>query len=253
MALPPLLLLFNQRVLQPRIGTRQREQREADVIEEEDPVIIAGFGNFGSAVGRLLSANGVGTTVLDNNSDRVDMLRRLGLKVFYGDASRYDLLESAGAGSAKLLIVAFDDPEKTVELVHTVRKHFPQLAILARAGGRYEAYELIEGGLEHVYRDTLDSSLRLGVDALSMLGVRAYHAHRSARTFRRHDEESVRHLAGMRHDHKTYINTARQRISDLEQLLLSELEGHDETVDAGWDVESLRQDFGERSASEGGD
>jgi len=117
--------------------------------------------------------------------------------------------------------------------------------ILARAGGRYEAYELTEGGLENVYRDTLDSSLRLGVDALRLLGFRAYHAHRSARTFRHHDEESVRDLATMRHDHTTYINTARQRISDLEDLLLSELKGHDATLDTGWDIESLREEFGE--------
>ena len=84
--------------------------------------------------------------------------------------------------------------------------------------------------IENVYRDTLDSSLRLGIDALRMLNVRAYHAFRSARTFRRHDEESVRDLATMRHDRKTYIHTARQRISDLEELLLSDLDGRDELL-----------------------
>jgi monovalent cation:proton antiporter-2 (CPA2) family protein len=251
MALTPLLLLFNEKVLQPRIGTRERETREDDVIEGENPVIIVGFGNFGSVVGRLLSANGVNATVLDYNSDRVDMLRRLGLKVFYGDASRYSLLEAAGAGSAKLLIVAIGDPKKTLQLAQTARKHFPHLRVLARAGGRYEAYELTEGGMDNVYRDTLDSSLRLGVDALRMLNVRAYHAHRSARTFRRHDEESVRDLATMRHDHKTYINTARQRIQDLEELLLSDLEGRDEMVDVGWDAESLRKEFGNKTGDEG--
>ena len=248
MALTPLLLLLNERVLQPRVGTRRREEREADVIDEENPVIIVGFGNFGSVVGRLLSANGVKATVLDYDSDRVDMLRRLGLKVFYGDGSRYSLLEAAGAASAKLLIVAIGDPKKTLRLAQTARKHFPHLRILTRAAGRYEAYELTEGGLENVYRDTLDSSLRLGVDALRMLNVRAYHAFRSARTFRRHDEESVRELALMRHDHKTYIDTARQRISDLEELLLSDLGGRNETEDVGWDAESMRQEFGEPNA-----
>ena len=245
MALTPLLLLFNERVLQPRIGTRRSDHRPSDVFEEENPVIIVGFGDFGSVVGRLLSANGVNATVLDFDSDRVDMLRRLGLTVFYGDATRAALLESAGADSAKLLIVAIDDPKKTLALVQTARKHFPHLEILARAGGRYQAYELAEGGLGHIYRDTLDSSLRLGIDALRMLGVRAYHAHRSARTFRRHDEQSVRDLAAMRHDRKAYINTARQRIGDLETLLLSELGGYDESVDAGWDVDSRRQESGQ--------
>ncbi len=245
MALTPLLLLFNERVLQPRVGTRRSEERVADVIEEENPVIIVGFGNFGSVIGRLLSANGISSTVLDYDSDRVDMLRRLGLKVFYGDASRSSLLEAAGAANAKLLIVAIGDSQKTLRLAQTARKHFPHLRILARAAGRYEAYELTEGGLEDVYRDTLDSSLRMGVDALRLLDVRAYHAFRSARTFRRHDEESVRELALMRHDRKTYIDTARQRISDLEELLLSDLDGHDEMVDVGWDAESMRREFGE--------
>jgi voltage-gated potassium channel Kch len=192
----------------------------------------------------MLSANGVSATVLDYDSDRVDMLRRMGFKVYYGDASRYSLLEAAGAAKAKLLIVAIGDPDKALQLAHAARKHFPHLRILARAAGRYEAYELIEGGLENVYRDTLDSSLRMGIDALRMLGVRAYHAFRSARTFRRHDEESVRELALMRHDRKTYIDTARQRIGDLEELLLSDLKGHDEMADVGWDAESRRKEFG---------
>ena len=253
MALTPLLLLFNERVLQPRVGTRRSEDRADDVFEEANPVIIVGFGDFGSVVGRLLSANGVNATVLDFNSDRVDMLRRLGLKVFYGDATRAALLESAGADSAKLLIVAIADAKKVQALVQTVRKHFPHLRVLARAGGRYQAYELTESGLEHVYRDTLESSLRLGTDALRMLGVRAYHAHRSARTFRRHDEQSVRDLAAMRHDQKAYIDTARQRIGDLETLLLSELEGYDESVDAGWDADSRRQESGALSPEEDGD
>jgi hypothetical protein len=107
----------------------------------------------------------------------------------------------------------------------------------------------MDAGVDHVYRETIDTSLRVGVDALRMLGVRAYRAVRSARTFLRHDEAAVRDLAGMRHDRRSYINVARQRIRDLEALLLADLRDRDETVDAGWDTESLREDFaGERSA-----
>jgi CPA2 family monovalent cation:H+ antiporter-2/glutathione-regulated potassium-efflux system protein KefB len=244
MALTPLLLLLNERVLAPRLGTKESEGRDADQFDEENPVIIAGFGDFGSIVGRLLSANGVSATVLDSNSDRVDMLRRLGFKVFYGDASRHDLLESAGAANAKLLVVAIDDPERAAELVRTVRKHFPQLKVLVRAGGRAAAYRLTEDGAEHVYRDTLDSSLRMGIDALRHLGIRAYHAHRSARTFRRHDEELVRELASLHGDSKSYIDTARQRIQNLEDLLRSEVESEEDDAGAGWDVESLTREFG---------
>jgi voltage-gated potassium channel Kch len=133
MAVTPLLLLVNERLLQPRLGTKEQNTREADAITEQSPVIIAGFGGFGSTVGRLLQANGIQTTVLDIDSDRVELLRKFGLKVYYGDASRYDLLHTAGAQEAKLLVLALDTPEKTLELIHTARKHFPHLTIFARA------------------------------------------------------------------------------------------------------------------------
>ena len=251
MALTPLLLLVNERVLQPRFGTTERQARPADEIDEANPVIIAGFGRFGSIVGRLLSANGVRATVLDIDSDQVDVLRRLGLRVFYGDASRHDLLHAAGAQQAKLLVLALDDPERTLDLVRTVRRHFPHLTILARAHGRRDAYDLIDAGVDHVYRETLDTSLRIGVDALRIIGVRAYRAVRSARTFLRHDEAAVRDLAGMRHDRRSYINVAKQRIRDLEELLLSDLRDRDDSVDAGWDTESLREDLGRDGSAPG--
>ena len=244
MAATPLLMLLNEKLVQPRVGTLEKEHREADAIDEENPVIIAGFGSFGAIVGRLLRANGVGTTVLESDSDRVDLLRRLGLKVFYGDACRLDLLKAAGADQAKLLVLALDTHEKRMELVETVRKHFPHLVLLARAGNRRQAYDLLDAGVEHVYRERLDSGLRTGVDALRLLGRRAYSAFRAAHKFRAHDEEAVRELAKMRHDQKLYIHTARQRIGDLEALLLSDVEDRGETRDLGWDTETLREEFG---------
>jgi CPA2 family monovalent cation:H+ antiporter-2 len=250
MALTPLLLLVNERWIQPRFGTKERVEREADEFAASSPVIIAGFGRFGSVVGRLLTANGIRTTVLDVDSDQVEVLRRMGLEVFYGDASRHDLLQAAGAGQARLLVLALDNPEKTLELVHTARRHFPHLTILTRATGRRDAYELLDAGVHHVYRETVDTSLRLGIDALRLLGVPAYRAHRSARTFLRHDEASVRELASLRHDRKHYINVARQRIRDLEELLLADLGERDENLDAGWDTESLREEFGGAAAGD---
>ena len=125
-------------------------------------MIIAGFGRFGPIVGRLLRASGVTTTVLDIDSDHVDLLRRMGLKVYYGDATRHDLLEIAGAGRARLLVIALDTPEKTMTLVQTAQKHFPQLTILARAFDWEDAHDLLGAGVTHVYRDTIDTSLRLG-------------------------------------------------------------------------------------------
>jgi len=246
MALTPMLMLANEKLVQPRFGTREREEddREPDAIAEKNPVIIAGFGRFGSVVGRLLRANGVKATVLEYDSDHVELLRKLGLKVFYGDASRHDLLAAAGAEDARLIVLAIDDHERTLQLVRTIRKHFPHLQILTRANGRPQAYELLDEGVEEVYRETLDTSLRMGVDVLRRLGFRSYQAHRSARTFRRHDEESVRELAAMRHDRQQYLNVARQRIRDLEEILLDDIHGPAEDRDAGWDTESLREEFG---------
>ena len=249
MVLTPLLMMVNEKLLQPRFGTK--EQRETSVdLEGENPVIVAGFGRFGNIVGRLLRANGVGTTVLDLDSDNVDMLRKLGMKVFYGDASRRDLLQSAGADSAKVLVLAIDDLEKTVEIHDTVRRHFPNLEVVARADNRSQAYEMLESGIEHVYRETLDTSLRMGVDVLRMLGFRSYQAHRSSLTFRRHDEESVRELASRRHDRKEYISLARQRIRDLETILQKELETPGEERDAGWDTTTIIAEFGKAENSE---
>ena len=250
MALTPLILIINEKALQPRFGTREQETRKADSIVEENPVIIAGFGNFGSIIGRLLRANGVGITVLDLDSDKVELLRKLGLKVFYGDASRHDLLHAAGAKKAEVLILAVNNHEKILGIVHIVKKHFPHLSIFARASGRTEAYELLDAGVHHVYRETLDTSLRAGVDALRILGFRSYHAHRTTKTFRHHDEESIKELRHLRHDRKTYISNARQRIEDLEQLLLSELHDAEEHPDAGWDTTSMREEFGGKDKKE---
>ncbi len=244
MAATPVLMAVNEKLIRPRFGTLEAERRVDDEIDEENPVIIAGFGSFGAVVGRLLRANGVGTTVLDVDSDRVDLLRSLGLKVFYGDASRYELLRAAGAEQARLLVVALDNAEKCRQLVATAQRHFPHLTLLTRAANRGEAYELLDSGLEHVFRDKLDSALRTGVQALRLLGFRGYQAHRAARTFRRHDEAALRELAAMRHDKTLYINTARQRIQDLEELLLNDLGEIDDSRDAGWDTESLREEYG---------
>jgi CPA2 family monovalent cation:H+ antiporter-2 len=242
MASTPLLMIVNERVIQPRFGTKQSEDRAADAIDEETAVIIAGFGDFGATVGRFLRANAVPTTVLEIDSDRVDLLRRLGLKVYYGDATRHDLLEVAGAARAKLLVLTLDDPETTLDLVQTVRKHFPQLSILARAFEWEDAHDLIEQGVTYVYRESLDASLRMGEDALRLLGFRAHQAHRAAQKFRRYDDISMRMLTINREDRTWYINTARSRIEDLEALLQADLAGGAVDRDAGWDAESLRED-----------
>ena len=248
MAATPMLMVLNERLLLPRVGTREIDEREPDEVHETSPVIMAGFGRFGHLVGRFLRANGVKPTVLEYDSDHVDVLRKLGLTVFYGDASRPDLLKAAGADDAELLLIAVGDPELAERIVHAANTHFPHLTVMSCARGRPEAYELLDQGVEHVYRETVDTSLRMGVDVLRHLGRPAYAAYRAAKRFRRHDEESVRDLGRMRHDRKTYMSAARERIHSLEELMLEELEDQaTEERDGSWDTDSLRQEFGDDS------
>lgn len=241
MAATPLLLLLEERVLRPRLGTREREEREPDDIEHGGRVVIAGFGEFGATVGRLLRANGFPSTVLEIDSDRVDLLRKLGLEVYYGDASRLDLLHAAGMENADLLVVAVGDRDKTREVVRAARAHFPDVEILARAADRAEAWDLLELGVTRVYRETLDTSLRVGVDALRLLGVRAVRARRAAQTFRKHDEQAVARLLGVRRD-AGFLSAARQEVEALEKTIEDDLSATDLPRDAGWDIESLRAD-----------
>ncbi|MEA3145441.1 MAG: glutathione-regulated potassium-efflux system ancillary protein KefC, partial [Verrucomicrobiota bacterium] len=210
MVASPFLFSINDRFVQPMFSS-QLPDREADEIDEKgNPVILAGFGRFGHIVGRVLNLQGVKTTVLDLDADQVDLVRKLGVKVFYGDASRLELLKAAGAESAKLLIIAIDDEEKSMEMVEMAQKHFPNLQILARAAGRDHAYRLLKNGVKHIYRETLGSSLDLSVNALRLLGFRAYEAQRAAKAFRDYDEQTVRELAQYSEDETQLIARAKE-------------------------------------------
>ncbi|HBB15960.1 MAG TPA: potassium transporter, partial [Syntrophus sp. (in: bacteria)] len=195
MTVTPLLLLVNERFILPRFGTPETVEKEADHIDLHHPVILAGFGPFGSTVGRFLRANGVEATILDNDSDRVDMLRKMGFKVFYGDATRVDILKAAGADQAKILIAAIGSPAINQELVDKARQLFPHLEIMVRAENRFDAYDFMDMGLKDIYRETLDTSVRMGIDVLFKLGFRRYSATRAGQNFLKYDEAAMRQLA----------------------------------------------------------
>jgi CPA2 family monovalent cation:H+ antiporter-2/glutathione-regulated potassium-efflux system protein KefB len=219
MALTPLVIMVYEKLLQPRFTIGEDDKREADEIVEKNPVILAGFGKVGNVVGRFLLANGVRTTILDLDSDRIDLLHNLGIQAYYGDSSRYDLLHAAGAEEAKLIIIATDTIEQTTEVVKVVRKHFPNLQMLVKAETIPDVFDLMELGVINIYRESLDTSLRMGSDALRMLGYRAYNAQRSANTFRRHDEKALKELSALRDDRKTYLNSFRERIEEIAKLI----------------------------------
>jgi len=242
MTITPFLLLLNERVIDPRFGvTEKPEERAADAVEERNKVIIAGFGHFGSTIGRFLRANGVEATILDNDSERVELLRRMGFKVYYGDATRTDLLESAGAGEATILVAAIDDPDANLSLVHSVKKHFPHLRIMVRARNRMDAYVLIENGLSDIYRESLHTSIALGVDVLAGLGYRRYTAVRQGQKFLRYDEKAMAGMAAMRNDMKQYIIKARENFRMQEELLSRDLHQDLAGNDHSWDSETIRE------------
>lgn len=222
MAAAPLLFIIEEKLVRP-LFQKCEPLRAADEIDEHDnPVILAGFGRFGHIVGRLLRANGFGTTVLDHDADWVETIGKYGLKSFYGDASRLDLLQAAGADRAKLFVLAIDDEAKALQIIETVQHEFPRLKILARATSRQHAYEILRLGVDHVYRETLGSALDLSVDALRELGVDERRARRAAEIFRRHDEASVREMAKLRDDDEEYVSIARKHMENLEQALTSD-------------------------------
>jgi CPA2 family monovalent cation:H+ antiporter-2 len=243
MTVTPLLLLANERLIVPHVGTKEKEEKEADDIDVYNPVIIAGFGHFGSTLGRFLRANGISATILDNDSDRVDLLRKMGFKVFYGDATRIDILKSAGADEAMILIAAIDSPETNYDLVEKTKKLFPHLTIMVRARSRLDAYELIDVGVKDIYRESLDTSVRLGIDVLIKLGIRKYSATRAGQNFIKYDEAAMYKLARHRHDQDKYIFNTREQIQLQEQLLTNDREVNPTLNDHAWDSDLVVNKF----------
>jgi monovalent cation:proton antiporter-2 (CPA2) family protein len=242
MALTPLIMILNDKLVQPRFISVEPDRDPDEIDDNENPAIIVGFGRFGQIIGRLLIANGCSVTILEHNPGQIELLRRFGFKVFYGDASRLDLLHSAGAKQAKLLIIAIDDREKIVEMVDLAHKHFSHLKILARAIDRRHAYELIRRGVDVVQRETFDSSLTMGVEALKLLGVRSYKAHRAAQTFKQHDEEALYEIAHFEGDEKGLVARSRQLAKDLEQLLRADDAELPHEADRAWDTTTLQRE-----------
>jgi monovalent cation:H+ antiporter-2, CPA2 family len=236
MTLTPLMLLVNERIIRPWFGTKESiEGKQADEIDLQQPVIIAGFGHFGSTIGRFLRANGISATILDNDSDRVDLLRKMGFKVFYGDATRIDILKSAGADRAKIMIAAIDSPEINYDLIEKTKGLFPDLTVMVRAKSRVDAYELIDLGVKDIYRESLDTSIRLGIDVLVKLGFRKYSAIRAGQNFIKYDEQALQQLARHRHDQDTYIFNTREQIRLQEELLANDRDVNPTINDHAWD------------------
>ena len=230
MATTPLLLSLHDRLR----ARRAREEREADVPEPVGPVIIAGFGRFGQIVGRLLLASGVRAVVLDHDPDQIEGLRKFGFKVFYGDATRLDLLEAAGARRARLLVNAIDDVEDSIMLVERVRASFPDLPIVSRARNVSHYFELKVRGVQVVERETFESALKAGRAALEALGEDRYRAKELADAFRRHNIASVDATLPFYQDEASRMNIAKAGREELEQQFARDRERFEREHGAGW-------------------
>lgn len=252
MALTPLLLLFNERVVLPLV-IQTSNQPDHDRIEETDnPVIIAGFGRFGVVIGRFLIANGIKATILDDNPDNIQVLRKFGFKVYYGDASREDLLRSAGCANAKAVVVAVDDKQKSLQIIDIVQRHYPGLKIMARAMDMDHTYQLMKRKVTEFDRDTFESALQLGTKVLTGLGYQRYQAHRLARTFRKHNHEVIWDMCQhYGEDEKKYLSEAKKHALELEELLRSEQEDPSYQADHAWDVTSRREEIIEMFSGNG--
>jgi glutathione-regulated potassium-efflux system ancillary protein KefC len=221
------------------------DQRPQDEVHDdhEAPVVIAGYGRFGQMVGRILRASKIPVTILDLDPEMVDVITRLGIKVYYGDASRMDLLHAAGLSHARLFVLAVDGKEEATKIAEQVRHHFPNVPIIARARDRQHYWELRKLGIKKVFRETFSSAYESGIEALIQLGYRSHTAHRLARKWRDHEEKVLEELGGLwDQDQQGYFKRVKSGFDEAERLMRDEDPTVFEERDGSWDNESLRAD-----------
>ena len=238
MVLTPILILLNERLVQPRFEQGENASYEEPMDEQHNPVIVAGFGRFGQIVSRLLVASGVAVTVLDHSATHIERVRRFGFKIFYGDASRDDLLHTAGAAQAKLLVIAVDDRATITKIVETAKHHFPNLKLYARAYDVVHYHELQLLGVDYIERELFLGSLHLGEMVLQGLGMRAYQARRKALQFAKHDRATNQRLSSFELGSKKYISVSQQARDEVIALLQADrIQRQQQEQDDAWNVE----------------
>jgi glutathione-regulated potassium-efflux system ancillary protein KefC/glutathione-regulated potassium-efflux system protein KefB len=222
MAVTPLVMTLAGRMA-PRAPA---EHRPFDAIEPADPqVVIAGFGRYGQIVGRILRARRIPFTALEASPAQVDFVRRFGNRLYYGDATRPELLEAARVGQARVFVIAVDDVEASVRIAETVRRRYPQVRVLARARNRAHAFRLMELGVQHVMRETLLSSLETSQHVLEALGLGVAEARSTVRTFRIHDEQVLARQSEHHGDEAKLVQTSQEAARELERLFESDRTG----------------------------
>ncbi len=235
MAMTPFLLLVHDKLAAWRASAAERG---ADAIDQDgSPVIIAGFGRFGQIVGRLLFASGIRAIVLDHDPEQIELLRKFGYKVFYGDATRLDLLRAAGAANARLLVNAIDDIGDSLALTDRVREHFPQLPIVARARNVSHYVALRTRGVTVVERETFEAALRSGRHVLETLGVDRFRAREMADAFRRHNLTTMEALIPHFSDEAKRLSETKVGREELREFFARDRAQFETEQRGGWNRE----------------
>lgn len=222
MLISPLLLVLVDKQLLPRYASAKTAPMKELSEQQEAPVIIAGFGRYGQIVGRMLLAQGISATVLDHDAEMIETVRAFGYRVFYGDATRLDLLRKAGAASAKILVLSVDDVEQSLKIVDLVKQHFPQLEIVARARDVPHWNELRDRGVMRVERELFESSLGSARTVLELLGHAPDRAQLAVKRFRQHNLELFERMYPHRKDRAKVIAVAKQGRLELEAQMAQE-------------------------------
>lgn len=222
MAVTPILLIVNEKWIVPLMGMKRikaggfEDDLEYDFGDLTDKkVIIAGYGDFGNTVGRIIKYSGFNATVLDNDSERVELLRKLGYNVHFGDATNLNTLKAVKADEADLLIAAIDPTEVNKKLVELVQQNFPNLKMLIRSRNRFDAYDYLNAGYDNVYRETFYTAIEVGVDALEELGWNHEDAIRQGEIFKLADRASLKKLSKHTHNMEEYISVSREEIEKI--------------------------------------
>lgn len=223
MIVSPFLIVLNDK--HEAWSSKNAPQPEYDKIEnQQNPVIIAGFGRFGQIIGRILRTQNIGFTAIEQDSEQIELLRRFSQRVSYGDASRIELLESAGIKDAKYLIIAVDDTLTANSIAKEVRERFPHIKIFARARNRQHVFELMDLKVQVIQRETFESSLMLTKSLLKDLGFTPERVKFMIERFRTHDNLMVQEQYKVRHDERTFLDVSRQGAEQLAQVLREDIE-----------------------------
>jgi glutathione-regulated potassium-efflux system ancillary protein KefC/glutathione-regulated potassium-efflux system protein KefB len=224
MATTPLLIKLHATFIEPRFG--KTETRNFDDIQDDGSrVLIAGFGRVGQIIGRVLRMRRISFTALESSVSQVDFVRRFGNKVYYGDPSRLELLQAAGAARAEIFVLAMDDVDSSVRTAALIKKHFPHLKVFARARNRRHAIKLMEQGVRYFVRETYYSSLDMAQNTLEALGLSRAEALESIRRFDEHDKRMLEQQRLMGDDEQKLIQSAQQSARELEGLFEEDVKG----------------------------